>query len=52
MGLEMIFFLIFGQLVEASMFLEQNFAPLLATSLLVILSTSGSITVLRRWRSE
>jgi hypothetical protein len=52
MGIEMVLLLIFGQLVEASMFLEQNFAPLLATSLFVILSTSGSITVLRRWRSE
>jgi hypothetical protein len=52
MGIEMILFLVLGQLVEASMFLEQNFAPLLATTLLVVLSTSGSITVLRRWRSE
>ena len=52
MGIEMILFLVLGHLVEASIFLEQNFGYLLATSLFVILSTSGSITALRRWRSE
>ena len=52
MGIEMVLFLILAQLAEASVFLEQNFAPLLATSLFVILSTSGSITALRRWRAE
>jgi hypothetical protein len=52
MGIEMIFFLILGQLVEASVFLEQNAGLILGTSLFLILSATGAITVVRRWRSE
>jgi hypothetical protein len=52
MGIEMIFFLILGQLVEASVFLEQNAGLILGTSLLLILSATGAITTMRRWRAE
>jgi hypothetical protein len=52
MGIEMVALVIFAQLVEASVFLEQNAGLLVGTFLILILSATGSITVVRRWRSE
>jgi hypothetical protein len=52
MGIEMILFLVLGQLVEASVFFEQNAELLVGTFLFFLLFATTSITVVRRWRAE
>jgi hypothetical protein len=52
MGIEMVALVIFAQLVEASVFLEQNAGLLVGTFLFLFLFATGSITVVRRWREE
>jgi hypothetical protein len=52
MGIEILAFLILEQLAGLSSFLEQNAGLIMATSSFVVLTATGSITVLRRWRSE
>jgi len=52
MGIEMVALVILAQLVEASVFLEQNAGLLVGTFLFLLLFATGSITVVRRWREE
>jgi hypothetical protein len=52
MGIEVMAFLILEQVAAFSRFLEQNAGLILGTSLFFILSATGAITLVRRWRSE
>jgi hypothetical protein len=52
MGLEVMAFLILELIATVSIFVEQNAGLILVTSLFLILSATGAITTMRRWRSE
>jgi hypothetical protein len=52
MGIEIIFLLVFAQLIELSELLRQNAALVFFLSLFLVLSLTGAITTVRRWRGE
>ena len=52
MGIETIALLIFGGLIELSLFLLENAGLLFFSSLALILWLTGIITVVRRWAGE
>jgi hypothetical protein len=49
MGIELIALVVFARLLEASSFLLQNAVLLVSTTVFLVLSLSGIITLMRRW---